>query len=153
MSAVEIRCDTSYIFVKDIPFTEINSAKSARDNYQDLENKLPYVSEFQEIKDDGWAHRMIVDVATKTRGGSVKEWQERSYLLYVCMGERAGLPHNETVECILTVYGDGTRPFHLKAFGDAFVFATKPESKAVGSGPAEFKNMSLIFVMEEGARP
>ena len=150
MSAIAIRCDTPHIFVKKVPFVKINSAKSAKDNYQDLEKELLNVPEFQEIKDDGWAHRTIAGLAKEHRGGSVKEWQERGYLLYVCMGERAGLPHNVTVEYILTIYGDGTRPAHIKAFGDAFVLATKPESKAVGSEPAQFNHMSLIFVLEAG---
>ena len=150
MSAVAIRCDTPFIFVKKVPFVEIDPAKSAKDNYQDLEKELLNVPEFREIQDDGFAHQAIAHLAKEHRGGSAKEWQERSYLLYVCLGDRSGLPHNETVECIFTIYGDGTRPAHMAAFGDAFVFATNPELKAFGPQPVDFNHMSLIFVMQAG---
>ena len=153
MSAVAIRCDTPYIFIKQVPFVEINPAKSAKDNYKDLEKELLNVSEYQEIKDDGWAHNTIARLAKDQRGGSTKEWQERGYLLFVCMGGRSGLPHNETVECILTVHGDGTRPVHMAAFGDAFVFASKTESRVFGPQPVDFNHMSLIFVMQAGEGP
>ena len=147
MSAVVIRCNTPYISVKKVPFFEINPAKSAKDNYQDLENEVLNVSEFREIKDDGWTHASIASLAIDTGRGSAKELQATSYLLYVCMDERSGLPHNETVEKILTKNEDGTRPA-LKAFGDAFVFATKLKSRVFGPQPVDFNHISLIFVMQ-----
>lgn len=63
-------------------------------------------------------------------------------MMYVCLDERAGLPHNKFLE--------GTYfPGHLKAYGDAFVFKRGPGPHGADeAGNASYTDMDESFVLD-----
>lgn len=118
-----------------------------RDNPTELEKRLGRIPNTDSYT-CGWASRSLVKVefsrkdlidlelSIKDLGDFDREWQA-DHMMYVCLEEEPGLPHNRFLEQIAGV----------EVFGDAFVF--KMESKAFeDSGRVVYVDMEENFVQD-----
>ena len=149
MDLVHLPCDGSPINMKTVALLEIDPEECDNEYYQKCEKKLRHIPDVESFEEFGWTHRTLAVLSKENLGRGVGRWPEADYLLYVCMEKVPGLKRNWRVQDILTAYGgkkkDGPQ-LSAEAYGDAFVFTMKPQSKAVETGRAEYTHILPSFI-------
>lgn len=146
LQVVRIPCDGSPMKLTTIPLIAIGDKKMPESACVDFETTIEHIPAMKSVdkpKRFSWAHRKLVGPVNNKVG--LLPWQA-DYMMYLCLDERSGLPHNEELERLVRL-GRGPayptmEPFDV--YGDAFVFRMEPQSKK--SKRARYIDMDRDFI-------
>ena len=122
LEVVRIPCDGSSMFVTAVPLVNIGSRGISMNDCDNFEKELGQILDLRSPKGSkfSWAHRKLVGLANNDMG--TEPWK-KDYMMYMCLDERSGLPHNEYLEELVNLGEGPSTPFvPFKVYGDAFVF-------------------------------
>ena len=148
LEVIRIPCDGSTMSLTKLPLINIGPGGLDADECNVFEIRLlhiPDVKSLDSLKSFNWAYRTLVgftkkDVRQATLNGD--------YMMYLCVDERSGLPHNDYLEKLVELgRGPNIPSTRFKVYGDAFVFRMESESKGYDEGRrARYVHMDDGFV-------
>ena len=136
IDVVRIPCKPSRndpISLINIPLIYTGPGGIDEDSCNSIEKRLGHFPDLRSSSDPkiafNWGHRHLSHLSNK--GGL--SYKTADYMIYVCLDQRAALPHNEFLEGILNNYPTArSRPTSTDCtvvYGDAFVFRMEPTAK------------------------
>ena len=127
----------SPIRLEEVSLINIDPQGSSKDEFKGFEKQLghiPNIPAFDEPNIFSWNHRAL--------------WKESAgdedFLMYLCLDEGAGLPHNKCLEGLYKYHKEGryTAVLPFVVYGDAFVIK---KSKADESKRTEYMDIGKGF--------
>lgn len=148
LKVVRIPCDGSPMKLTTIPLINIGDKKMHENECIDFEKVLEHIPDMKSVvnpKRFSWAYRKLVGIVNNNVGEV--SWKA-DYMMYLCLDERSGLPHNEELERLVRLGRGPAYPMDpFDVYGDAFVFRMEPQSKQCDEPKrAKYIHMDRDFV-------
>ena len=148
LTVLHIPCDADhlYSFIK-IPLVDVGPAGIGKEECNDFEKELQHIPNMKSLgkpKSFSWSHRHLIGRSEKN---SPNESLNGDYMMYLCVDDQSGLPHNKTLERLVNVSkGRATWSVPISVYGDAFVFRMASTSSGLaGSKGAKYIDMKENF--------
>ena len=145
---LHIPCDADhlYSFMK-IPLVDVGPTGIGKEECNDFEKELERIPDMKPLdkpKSFSWAYRHLIGRSEKK---CLNESLNGDYMMYLCVEEQSGLPHNKILERLVNdSKGRATWSDPISVYGDAFVFRKESSPNGLaGSKGAKYIDMEGNF--------